>query len=115
MGSRQHRHGGEFPGTRGDRGAERAQLGEHYRIQGVAQHQPVGQVVDVFRGAGEVHEFAVSGQAAQFRQPLLDEVFDRLDVVVGDRLDGLDALGGGGIELGFDPLERCLGSRRQGR
>jgi len=42
-----------------------------------------------------VHEFQPGGGARDRTDALLEEVLDRLDVVVGRRLDGLDALGVG--------------------
>jgi len=64
----------------------------------------VGEVVDVLGGAGEVDEFGDGGQFGQLiahlLKALLDEVFHRLDVVVGGLLRGLDGLGVLQAEIG---------------
>lgn len=74
-----------------------------------AQHQRVGQVVDVFAGAGEVDELADLGQLRQLGSLLLEEVFDRLDVVVGGALDFLDALGVLKFEIGGQVVQQGIG------
>src|SRR3546814_18555586 len=56
----------------------------------ISEHQRVGQVVDVLAGAGEVHELQRRAELGVVLQPLLDEVLDRLDVMVGGALDFLD-------------------------
>ena len=53
----------------------------------------VRQVVDVLRRAGKVEELRHPGHFGKLREALLQPVFDRLDVVVGRALDGLDARG----------------------
>ena len=53
-----------------------------------AQHARIRQVVDVFRGAAEVHEFQHGRRGAARGELLADEVFHRLDVVIDARLDG---------------------------
>ena len=64
----------------------------------LAQHQGVGQVVDVLGGAGEVDEFADRLQLGVAGDLLLEEVLHRLDVVVGGALDVLDPLRVGIVE-----------------
>jgi hypothetical protein len=56
------------------------------------QHQRMRQVVDVFRGAGEVDEFAHPHHFRVAGQLVLQEVFDRLDVVIGGFLMRLHRL-----------------------
>ncbi len=60
---------------------------QHHVITAFAQHQGVGQVVDVLAGAGEADELADSGQFRQLEPLLLEQVFDGLYVVVGGALD----------------------------
>ncbi len=69
------------------------QARQHHRIAALAQHQRIGQVVDVLAGAGEVHELQRRRQRGVALQPLLDVVLYRLDVVVGRALDLLDPRG----------------------
>jgi hypothetical protein len=89
VGARQHRLRGLGAGhvAQGpDHAVERGQE----QLAALAQHQPVGEVVDVLAGAGEVDELQRRGQLGIVAQPLLDQVLDRLDVVVGGALDLLD-------------------------
>ena len=92
MRTRQHRQ-------RGIRVRELAQLrdcavecGQQHAVACVAQHQRVGEIVDVLAGAGEVNELFRLRQFGVVADALLDEIFDRLDVVVGRALDFLDLL-----------------------
>ena len=51
----------------------------------------MARVVDVFRGAGKVHELSGASQLVVMFDLALDPVFDRLHVVIGglfNRLDG---------------------------
>ena len=61
---------------------------QHLRAR-VREHHRVCEVVDVLRGAREVDQLARAGKLGRCRDPLPDEVLDRLDVVVGLALDGL--------------------------
>ena len=54
--------------------------------QAFAEHEGVGDVVDVLGRAGEMHELGLAPQP-DGRQFLLEEVLDRLDVVVDAPLD----------------------------
>ena len=92
MGARQHRLVSLGVGLFAD-GADYL---VHFRQQGFprfAQHQGVGQVIDVLAGAGEMHELAHVGQFVMFCHLFLDEIFHRLHIVIGGGFDGLDALG----------------------
>ena len=66
-------------------------------VQPLAQHQSMGEVVDVLGGAGEMDELCDRlqlGQRVGNRGDLfLDEIFHGLDVVVGGALDRLDLFG----------------------
>ena len=57
------------------------------------QLQRVAGVVDVFAGAGKVHEFAGRLQLGAAFKAALDPVFDGLDVVIGGFFYGFDGLG----------------------
>ncbi len=71
----------------------------------VAQHQRIGKIVDVFAGAGEVHEFLGLGQRRVVADALFDEVLHRLHVVIGGGFDGLDARAVVDVEIRGDALE----------
>ena len=84
-------------------------------LDGAADHEGVGEVVDVLARAGEVDELGepgVLGGRGDRGQPLLDEVLDGLDVVLGDLL-GLGQLGDlGGAEV-LDDGAQARPSRRR--
>ena len=96
--ARQHRHLAPLVG-------ESRQFVAHLFDGGVVetrhrllQRERNGRVVDVLRGKPEVNEFLVGFQSERVHF-FLDDVLDGFDVVVGDRLDLLDALGVGGREI----------------
>ena len=98
------------PGDRPHRREQhsRARVGEHHRVR---------EVVDVLRGAREVDQLARAGKLGRCRDPLPDEVLDRLDVVVGLALDRLDPFGVREREAVHDAVEkalRFLAERRDG-
>src|SRR5690606_7363055 len=80
-----------------------------------AQHQGVGQVVDVLAGAGEVNELADLVQLRQFGGLLLEQVLDGLDVMVGGALDFLDTLGVLDGEVLCQLVEQGIGFGGEGR
>ncbi len=97
---------------------ERAQIGNQGRQRGhqhtaprPGDHQVVGEIVDVFRRAGEMDEFAGAGDLRHTGETFLQPVFDRLDVVVGRALDRLDPLSVGDAEV-TSCLRNLLASRR---
>ncbi|MNN17230.1 hypothetical protein D3C81_1304090 [compost metagenome] len=69
----------------------------------------MGQVVDVFTGAGEVDEFTHLGQFWQLGSLLFEQVLNGLDVVVGGALDFFHALGVLEGELIGQTIEQCIG------
>ena len=69
------------------------------------------EVVDVLGRAREVHELADVRHAGDAGEPLLEPVFDRLDVVVGAALDFLDARSVVGRERRADGVERTARRR----
>ena len=116
VGARQHRQRGVPAGKLAQRGDDPVELRQHHPVARFGDHERVGQVVDVLRRAGEVHEldrslhFAVGGELG------LQPVLDRLDVVVGLGLDVLDVLGVALREILDQPAEgrfRGAGKRLQ--
>jgi len=88
--AREHRQRGVFACHRHQCGVEALERRLEHFLAGTREHQRIAEVVDVFRGAGEVHELQRRGQFLVVAQALLDEVLHRLDVVVGGGLDFLD-------------------------
>ena len=78
------------------------------------QHQAVGVVVDVFRGAGEVDELADGGQLRVHFDFLFEEVLHRFHIMVGGALDLFDAGGILLVEVADDAVEQGIGGRAQG-
>jgi len=68
-------------------------FGQQHVLARVAQHQGIRKIVDVFRRAGEMHEFFRLFQRRIVADAFLDEILDRLDVVIRRRLDLLDTRG----------------------
>ena len=66
---------------------DRIQPRQHDFIARRLKHQRVAQVVDVFGGAGEVDKFSDPRHFAIAAELFFQEVFNRFDVVIGDRLD----------------------------
>ena len=92
MGASEHRHVVGFGGERCDLVDQCLHLGEQDRAA-IRQHETVGEVVDVLRRTREVDELDMWCQTVNVADLLLDKVLDGLDVVVGRRFDGFDALG----------------------
>ena len=81
----------------------------------IEEHEPVGEVVDVLGGAGEVDELLHRGQLRHLPDLFLEEVLDGLHVVVGRAFDLLDPRGALEIEAVDDVVEveiRFLSERR---
>ncbi|MNX71669.1 hypothetical protein D3C86_1029940 [compost metagenome] len=93
-----------------DQGREHlAERREHDVLEGVAQHAGIRQVVGVLRGQAEVDLLDLVFEARDLLEPVLDEVLDRLDVVVDLALDGLDGPGVRLREAGVDPAQAIEG------
>ena len=88
---------------------QRVQARQQHLVARVAQHQRIAQVVDVLRRAGEVHELAARAPRRHRIETRLDEILDRLHVVIGLALDAFDL---GGFRLGQFGGERI--QHRQG-
>ena len=67
--------------------------GEEHLLQSLLNRKRCGGVVDVLRGESEVDELLEGSQSSDGVELLLDEVLHSLDIVVGDALDILHALG----------------------
>jgi hypothetical protein len=82
---------------------------------GILQHQRMRDVVDVFRSAAEVDEFADAHDLRICREAILEPVFHGLHVVIGAGLDGLDGFRIRHREVADDAVQ--LGNRdiRKGR
>ena len=114
VGARQHRGGGALVGER-DQGVDNlAHRRQQDFLHAVAQHQRVGEVVDVFRSAGEMHELAYGPEFLMVGKTLLDEILHRLDVVIGGGLDILDAARVRLAEVGGDGVQSPGRRGRQG-
>ncbi len=115
MGARQHRHAGELDSQCADGVGDLFHQRQQNGVAAFAQHQGVGQVVDVLGGAGEVDEFADRGQFRQLGGLLLEEVFHGLDVVVGGALDLFHTLGVFDGEVLRQLVEQGVGFGGEGR
>ena len=110
-----HRHLRELMRQFAQAGADLVERRQHRLVARRLEHQCVRQVVDVFRGAREVDELADLHHLGVVRELLLDPVFERLHVVVGN---GLDLLHLGRLlraEAGDERVELGHRGRREGR
>ena len=71
----------------------------------------MGQVVDVFGGAGEVDEFADGFQLGLPCNFFLEVVLDRFHVMVGGALDGFDPQGICFAKVAEDAFQKGIGCR----
>ena len=90
MGAAEHRHIGKVPGHGAQLGDQAVQAGQQHGLTCQLELQAVAGVVDVFAGAGEVHEFSRCQQFRLAFKARLDPVLDGLHIVVGDPLEVLD-------------------------
>jgi glutathione S-transferase len=90
VGARKHRRVGERFRHGDERLDHAVERGQQHAVARFLEHQGVGEVVDVLGGAREVHESRDARGLGVAREALLQPVLDRLDVVVGLRLDRLD-------------------------
>lgn len=84
---REHRLPHERPRQIDEITNERIHRRQEHVVASRLQHQRVGEVVDVFRRAREMHELSMGGEARNGLELGLDEILDRFDVVIGGRLD----------------------------
>ena len=115
MGTGEHGHVGESMGQAAQFIAQAAQCRRHDLRARIAQHQAVGQIIDVFRSAGEMDEGQRTGERGFVTDFLTQEIFDRLHIVIGGAFDGFDAACGFEVELRDDGIELGQRARAQGR
>ena len=104
VGPRQHRDRLPLPGPGAELRDHGGQRGLEHLGPGLLHGKRNCGVVDVLGGQAEVDELA-EGLQAELVEFLLEPVLDRLDVVVGDLLDVLDALRVLHAEAGVDRTE----------
>ena len=108
VGLGKHRYVGPFVGQRVELCDELRQHRAIHISDCLLDRHRHRSVVDILRRQSEMYEFLV-GLKSETVKLLLDEIFHRLYVVVGDRLDLLDALGIGHAEVSVDGAQ----SRKQ--
>ncbi|MNV47284.1 hypothetical protein D3C71_1391460 [compost metagenome] len=99
MGAAEHGHVGVLVRHLAQLEHDAVQRGQHDHVAADSQLQRVAGVVDVFAGAGEVHEFSGLLELGTGFELGLDPVLHGLDVVVGDLFDFLDGFGVGLAEV----------------
>lgn len=109
MGAGEHRHVGEFHRQFADGLGDLAHQRQQHAVATLAEHQGVGQVVDVLGGAGEVDELADRGQLRELGGLFLEQVLHGFHVVVGGALDFLDAFGVFQLEVAGQAVEQGVG------
>lgn len=109
MGAGEHRHVGEFHRQFADGLGDLAHQRQQHRCRDLAEHQGVGQIVDVLGGAGEVDELADRGQLRELGGLFLEQVLHGFHVVVGGALDFLDAFGVFQLEVAGQAVEQGVG------
>src|SRR6185436_6435107 len=114
MGARQHREARVAPRAVAQHRDHLIQLRQHHALARFGEHQRVRQVVDVLGGRGEVDELQGALHFAVLAEARLEPVLDRLDVVVGFRLDRLYLLRVGFVELQHQVVERSRGLAGEG-
>jgi hypothetical protein len=114
VGAGQHRQLGVLVGQLDEAVDDLVEGRQQHAIAAVAQHQRVGDVVDVFGGAAEVDELGDAGDFGVVAEALLEPVLHGLHVVVGGGLDGLHGLAVGDREVGDHGVELGHGGRREG-
>ncbi len=91
MGAREHRLLRESVGQGTKRVYDLIHPGDQHLSASLAEHQGMGEVVDILGGAGEMDELAHRRELGMIGDALFDEVLHRLDVMVGGAFDVLDA------------------------
>ena len=99
MGPAHHRDSGVLKGKLIDHFQHFVEVRQQYLVASGFQHQRMRQVVDVFRGAGEVNELGHGVKLGMFGHLFFQVILNRLDIVVGRSFDLLDAPGLVGIEI----------------
>ena len=78
-------------------------------VQAFPQHQRMGEVIDVFRSAGEVNKFRDSVQLRNAGDLFLDEVLHRFHIVIGGAFDVLDTLCVFQAEFAHQTVQEAVG------
>ena len=113
--ARHHRQFGELVRQFAQAGDHLVQRRNEHRVARALEHQRVREVVDVLGGAGKVDEFLDPHHLSVGGELILDPVFERLDVVIGGRLDGFHLGGLLRPEFGNQAIELGDGRWREGR
>ena len=93
---------------------EFVQGGQQGAAQAIAEHQRMGEIVDVLGSAGEMYELCDGRQFALAAKALLDEILHGFDIVPGGFFDALDRRGvvdGKTLGDGCEFVERGGGQR----
>ena len=96
VGAREHRQLGMRSRQRAQRRQQRVELRQQYLHAGLLQQPRIAQVVDVLRGAAEMHQLQRRAGRAGSGQLVTHEVLHCLDVVIDALIDDLDRFGGVG-------------------
>jgi hypothetical protein len=88
-------------------------LRQQHRLARRLEHERIGEVVDVFRGTPEVQPLQMRRVRAARLERIAQPVLDRLDVVVGARLDLLDRGHVGGCRITPHFGQKLARRRRQ--
>ena len=91
VGAREHGNGGLGMRHVAQLLHQRIQRRQQHRVAAIGQRQRPGQVVDVLGGTGKVDELTRGAHLLDISSALAQPVFDRLHIMIGLRLDGLDA------------------------
>ena len=102
VGTGEQRNVAVFHGQRFYRVDDFTPVRQHHLFTRGGEHQRVRQVVDVFRGTGEVNELRHGMQRRDAFHFLFQEVLNRFHVVVGGAFDGFNARGVLFAKLGND-------------
>ena len=115
MGTREHRKGGVLMRHCTDCIDYLLQFGQKHTVAAVTQHECMAEVVDIFRGTGEMDEFIDGLELGSSGDFLLEKIFDRLDVVIGGALDLFYAFCVTGSEVADDLFQLLVRLRAEGR
>src|SRR5690625_2223673 len=114
MGAREHGVGGIVVAQFDQRVDNFPALGQHLLPSGL-EHKGVGEVINVFTCAGEVHVFQYRFQFRVAGELLFQEVFHGFNVVVGGALNVFDFLRLGFAEVLDQVVELAMGLRTERR
>jgi hypothetical protein len=113
--AREHGNAGVLMRERAQVLVQSLQRGQEHVAARVRKRDPVREIVDVLGGQREVHEPGDASDRGYAGEPLVQPVFDGLDVVVRGSLDRLDARRVGNGELASGRLKRLAYVRGERR